>query len=169
MYLIWAIINTAFIILFVALILTLVFKGKKLFDNDYGNLIITFLAIGILGLLNKDAYNPKNEYVFPANEELTGRSVKSHHVVIEDNLTLDIHLTVRFKKDASDELIPSFSRSNTTGFMSGLVWNYKYADIDKLDANTYTYTVVGIINWNLFGIKLYTQEKELTGTFKLNE
>lgn len=169
MYLIWAIINSIFIILFVALVLTLIFKGKELFNNRYGNLTMIFLAIGVLGILNNDSYNPKNEYEFPIQgENLVGSSVKESRILIENNLTFDIHLTVRFRKNTQGDLIPSFSRSRTSGFTSGLVWNYRYTDINKIDSNTYEYTVTGILDWHLFGIKLYGQSKEITGTFSVD-
>lgn len=167
MYLIWTVLNAAFVILFFALVLSLIVKGKKLFENDYGNLILILLAIGVLGILNKDATSPKNEYIFPTNEMLVGRSVKTSHINIEDNLTFDIGLTIRFRKDATGELIPSFSRSHATGYTNGLVWNYNYADIEKLKDNTFSYTVVGTLDWRMYGIKIYTQPKEFKGTFEL--
>jgi len=170
MYLIWTIINSAFIVVFAALVLALIFKGKEIFNNKYGNLILIFLAIGFLGILNKDSYNPKNEYEFPIpGEELVGRTVKSTRIVIEDNLTFDINFTVRFRQNTLGELIPTFSRSNTTGFTNGFVWNYTYADIEKIDVNNFKYTITGILDWNLFSIRIYSQDKEFTGTFSLNQ
>jgi len=169
MYLIWSIINSIFIIVFVALILTLIFKGKEVFNNRYGNLIIIIIVLGVLGILNNNNDNPKNEYVFFDNKELVGRTVEKSRILIEDNVTFDIYLTIRFRKNTSGELVQGFSRSKTTGFTSGFVWNYKYTDVDKLDANTYVYTTVGTLDWHLFGIRIYSQDKEFTGTFSLDQ
>ena len=121
-----------------------------------------------MGILSNDNESPKNEYVFHDSKELVGQSVKQSRILIEDNLTFDIYFTVKFRKNTLDELVPSFSRSNTSGFTSGFEWHYKYADVDKLDANNYVYTVVGTLDWHLFGIGVFSQGKEFTGTFSLD-
>lgn len=169
MYLIWTIINAAFIILFFALVLSFFTKGKQLFDTKYGNVIIVILVIGIIGLINGKVNNSKNEYAFPTNNEFEGRYIKQIRTVIEDNALFDIALLVRLQKNSEGELIPIFSRSRVSGFSSGHEWNYDFAEIDKIDDNTYSYTVFGILDWHLFGIKLYGQPKEITGTFTIEE
>ena len=33
----------------------------------------------------------------------------------------------------------------------------------------YAYTAIGILDWHLFGIRVFSQGKEFTGTFKLKK
>jgi hypothetical protein len=167
MYLIWTIINYAFIILFFALVLALITKGKKLLQNKYGIVTITILFFGFIGLIGDKENTPKNEYVLSTGDEALGRVVKRKRIVVEDNTLFDIRLQIRFCKNASGELIPVFTRSRLNGFVSDYRWNYDYAEITKLSDNSYSYTIYGVLDWYFLDRKLYGQAKEITGEFTL--
>ncbi|WP_420573048.1 hypothetical protein [Kordia sp.] len=169
MYLIWALINTVFVILFFGLVLTLFAKGKHLFNNKYGNAIIVVFVIGVIGMLGaKESKDFENTYILD-HKPIQGHHVKMMHMTIEDNVPFDIYLTVDFKKNDKGALIPSRSRSNLNGFISGYKWQYRYADIDNIDATTFSYEVRGSMYWYLFGIEVYSQSKILKGTFTIDE
>ena len=74
-------------------------------------------------------------------------------------------MLVRFGKNAKGELVPVFTRSRLNGFISDHRWNYDYAEIDKINDTTYSYTVFGVLDWYFLDIKLYGQPKEIVGTF----
>ena len=76
MYLIWTIINYAFIIVFFASILAFITKGKKLFQNKFGILLVTVLFIGFVGIIGDKEDASKNEYVLPVNDKPVGRIAK---------------------------------------------------------------------------------------------
>ncbi|WP_420571370.1 hypothetical protein [Kordia sp.] len=156
MYLIWALINAAFVILFFALVLTLFAKGKQLFNNKYGNGIIVVFVLGVIGLLGAKESDFSNEYI-------KGYPVERMHTTIEDNILFDIHLSVSLKKDDLGTSIPCYSRSDASGFISGHVWEFKHADIDALETGKYSYSVRGLLHWHLFGIKVYSQNKIFEG------
>ena len=169
MYLIWTIINAVFVILFFALALTFITKGKQLFQNKYGNAIIVILILGIISLINARKESPKNEYFYPYTGKLQKSSIKQIRTVIEDNTLFDISLMVRFRKNNEGELVPIYSRSHSSGFISGYRWNFDFAEIERINEKSYSYTVFGKLDWNLFGIRLYGQSKEITGTFTFEE
>ncbi|EDP96404.1 hypothetical protein U8527_09850 [Kordia algicida OT-1] len=165
MYLIWRLINTAFFILFFGLVLTLFTKGKKLFNNQYGNAIIVVFVIGVIGMLGAKERDFKNEYII--NKDIKGHNVRMPSITLEDNIPFDIHLSVGFKKDASGKLIPSYSSSDMSGYLNGHVWEFRYANISRLNEEEFSYMVTGSMHWHLFGIKVYSQSKTFEGTFSI--
>ena len=168
MYLIWFILNASFIILFFALVLTLFSKGKQLFNNKYGNTIIVVFVVGVIGLLNAKEKDFDNNYTH-YQHGLEGRNVKVTSVHIDESFMFDILLTVRFKKDQQNKLRASHSRSDISGLVGGYRWEYRSNDIDRIDNNTFSYEMHGLMHWSLFGINIYTQRKIYKGTFSLEE
>ncbi|AXG68189.1 hypothetical protein KORDIASMS9_00379 [Kordia sp. SMS9] len=168
MYLIWTIINYAFIILFFALILTMIAKYKTLLQKKYSIVIIVILVVGFVGLAGEKENSIRGEYTLPTDDESLGRIVDQKRILIEDNTLFDITMLVRFRKNNDEELIPVFTRSGLNGFTSDHRWNYDYAEIDKLGGNTYSYTVHGVLDWYFLDIKIYEEYKELTGTFTID-
>ena len=168
MHIIWALINTAFAILFFALVLTLFAKGKRLFNNKYGNPIIVVLFLGVMSFMNGKDKEFKNQQSHNGKEIKTNTS-RSHHEYLEQNISLTFHLDVRFKKNEAGKFIPSYSKSSLSGFTSGLQWECKYVDIDSLQDGSFSFIVSGVVHWNLFGIGMYTQPKDFEGKFILQE
>ena len=168
MYIIWSLINAAFGILFFALVLTLFFKGKKLFNNKYGNPIIVIFVIGVLGILNVGDKEFKNQHELYGNDIKTN-TIKSVDIRMAENISQIFHLNTRFKKNEKNEFVPSFCRTDLAGFISGFDWESKSVVINKLDDNSFSYEVNGLMHWSLFGIKFYTQNKDFEGTLILEE
>lgn len=166
MYLIWALINTAFVILFFGLVLTLFTKGKQLFNNKYGNAIILVFVLGVIGMLGAEERDFDNTYLFHAGKDLKGHNIASLHTRVEENLTFTIHLSVSFKKNENDELIASHSKSSMSGFISGYNWESKSVIVNKQEDGTYTYQMSGLMHWHLFGIKVYSKYKTFNGTLE---
>lgn len=46
-------------------------------------------------------------------------------------------------------------------------WKYDFAEINKIDDKTYEYKVFGELHWYFLGLKLFSENKEIRGTFKL--
>ncbi|WP_430410781.1 hypothetical protein [Kordia sp.] len=168
MYIIWSLINAAFVIFFFALVLSLFTKGKKLFNNKYGNPIIIVLVLGVLGIINAKDKELDNTYVL--NGTVTQSDVtKEINTKLEENLSLTFHLSVRFTKDAKGEFVPVSSQSRLDGFISGFQWEYKNIVINKNTDGSFSYEAYGLLHWGLLGIELYTQNKDFEGTFQLEE
>ena len=168
MYLIWFILNASFIILFFALVLTLFSKGKQLFNNKYGNAIIVVFVVGVIGLLNAKEKDFDNSYTH-YQKGLYGHNIKSATVRIDESFMFDISMHVNFRKNQHDQLRPSRSTSHINGLVGGYRWEYRSNDIDRIDNNTFSYEMHGLMHWSLFGINIYTQRKIYKGTFSLDE
>ena len=166
MYLIWALINTAFVILFFGLVLTLFTKGKQLFNNKYGNAIIVVFVLGVIGILGAKERDFDNTYSFHEAKDLKGHNVASRSAKLEETMTTTLHLDVSFKKNENGELVPSRSRSNMSGFISGYEWEHNYTDIDTQENGIYGYEMSGVLHWYLFGIEVYSQHKTFNGTLE---
>jgi len=168
MYIIWSLINAAFVILFFALVLTLLFKGKKLFNNKYGNAIIVILALGVIGILNND--NDLNStYDLTYGKELKYNSSLRKTIRLQENATSTLLASIRLSENDKGQYRPTFTRTMYSGFVGGHEWDLKYVLINSKDDGTYSYDIGGLIHWSLFGIELYTQNKEFKGTFELEE
>lgn len=74
-----------------------------------------------------------------------------------------------FILDDSNEIIPKKVVSKLKGFSYGFDWHLKNAKIIKNDDSTYKYILLGNLDWNLFGLSFYTQEKEFVGTLIVKE
>jgi len=166
MYLLWALLNTAFVILFFGLVLTLFTKGKELFNNKYGNAIIVVFVLGVIGILGANT-DKKENIVIPNDikKQKTHAAVVSKQIHLESHLNFTIHLNMRYTEDANTiTLLRGYSI--TSGFTNGLKWNLKHADVYKDINGTLKYEASGLLYWNLFGINFYTQNKTFTGTLE---
>ncbi|QHI36984.1 hypothetical protein IMCC3317_23550 [Kordia antarctica] len=166
MYLIWALLNTAFVILFFGLALTLFTKGKQLFNNKYGNAIIVVFVLGVITMLGAKERDFSNTRVYHSGKDIKGNNVASRSVKIEETIPFALHFDVSFKKNDKDELVPSSSRSNMSGFTSGYDWQYMNAAINKQENGTFSYDMSGVLHWYLFGIKVYSESKDFTGVLE---
>jgi len=168
MYLIWTLINTAFVILFFGLVLTLFSKGKQLFNNKYGNAIILVFVLGVIGMLNAKELSDTNTYVFKAAKHLKGHNVAMRHAKLEETIPFTLHFNVSFKKNEAGELIPSSSYSGLSGFINGYHWEVTYVDVDPQTDGTHAYEINGVLHWYLFGIKIYSEGETFSGTLDFN-
>jgi len=166
MYLIWALINAAYVIFFFGLVLALFTKGKELFNNKYGNAIIVVFVLGVMGMLGAKEGDFDNTYLFHGAKDIKGHHVKMMSATLEENFPFDILLSVSFKENETGKLVPSSSHANINGFVSGYQWEYKYADIDALENGSFSYKVNGLMHWHLFGINVYSQSKTFSGVLE---
>lgn len=167
MYLIWTLINTALVILFWALVLTLFSKGKKLFDNKYGNAIIVLFVIGVIGMLSFKEIDAKdNRYVSKTKIDQKDRDkIVSVNKRLENNSAFHISLHTRYLEEA-DKVTLLSGYATRSGFTSGFQWKSGAIVINKNKAGEVTYQATGILKWNLLGINIYTESKYYEGTFE---
>ncbi|EDP96508.1 hypothetical protein U8527_10360 [Kordia algicida OT-1] len=170
MYLIWALINTALIILFWALVLTLFSKGKQLFNNKYGNAIIVIFVLGVIGMLSfKEIDIKDNRYVSDMKIENKDRDkIVSRDVRLEDNGIFHISLHTRYLEEA-DKVTLLHGHATRSGFVTGFQWKFGSMVINKNKNGEVTYQVSGSLRWNLLGFNIYTESKYFEGTFTVAE
>ena len=163
MYLIWTLINAAFVILFFALVLTLFVKGKQLFNNKYGNAVIFVFVLGVIGILGAKKNDFDNTYPLYDAKDIKGNNVLSMNTHVYETIPFKIHLNVSFKKNDAGELVANLSRSTMTGVICGYDWEYRSVIINKQEDGTFHYEMSGSIHWYLFGIKVYTESNIFSG------
>lgn len=169
MYIIWSLINAAFVILFFALVLTLFTKGKKLFNNRYGNPIIIILILGVFGILSSKNKEFENTHVFSYDKEIKTTSGTHKTIRLEENTASTLLADIRLKENNQGELVPIYVMTMYNGFVGGHEWELMSATINSNDDGTFTYDFSGLTHWSLFGIGLYTQNKDFKGKFELEE
>ncbi|WP_298424318.1 hypothetical protein [uncultured Kordia sp.] len=126
------------------------------------------MVLGVLGIINAKDNEYNNTYALYGNDIET-KNTRSVDLRMDDSLSLIFHLDIRLKQNSKGALIPSYSSSSLSGFISGFEWEYKYVDIDENTDGTFSYEANGLLYWKLFGIKFYTQNKDFKGTFELQE
>ena len=78
-------------------------------------------------------------------------------------MTFDINMLVIYSID-KNEFIPIESNSFLTGFVNGFEWEFTKIETNNYKQNEKSKFIVnGILNWNLFGIKVFSQEKTFQG------
>ena len=89
--------------------------------------------------------------------------------MLEDNLTFDINMYVTYSRD-KDVFIPTSSYSNLTGFVMGYKWVYESITTDKYKLGEETkFDVMGILEWHLLGVKIYSEGKTFSGVIEANK
>ena len=84
-------------------------------------------------------------------------------VILEDNLSSKIRLSILLGKKNDDQIIIKANCSRD-GFISGTNWIVKNVYVEKqLDKNYCNYTVSGIMEWKILGINLYDELKNFEG------
>lgn len=165
-HLIWSIINGMIVIYFLYLIFGFIAKGKKIFKPRFKVISIFIMTIGIVQIISASNLE-KNSNRITINEDYNKNSnSKIKQVVLEDNLTFDINLLVKYSID-QNEYIPIESNSFLTGLVSGYVWEFNSINMNNYNSNKKPEFIAnGILKWNLFGITVYSESKTFNGTIQ---
>lgn len=166
--LIWGILNISLLIYF----FVICFKVIKLIRKNLGLLATLIFAFGILSFVSKPN-NEKEVKQFKiidqtkiTDEEKISDHIFNEEIIIEDKLITKIHASITFKEYNQEfRLLNAYTYRN--GFVSGIDWEAKEIDIDKINSNTYKYTISGKKDWNLLGIQIFSELKDYKGFLKL--
>lgn len=162
-HLIWSILNIIIALYFLYLIVGFIAKGKQIFKPQFKVISIFIMLIGIVQIIS--ASNPEkstNRITINDNYNKNNNS-KLKKVTLEDNLTFDINMLVKYSVE-KNEFIPIESNSFLTGFVSGYVWEFKTIQTNNYKPNEKgEFIAHGIFNWSLFGIKVYSESKTFSG------
>jgi len=162
-HLIWSTINGIIVIYFFYLIFGFIRKGKKIFNPQFKIASILIMIIGIVQIISAaTSEKSSNRITITNNYDKTNNS-KVEKITLEDNLTLDINMLVSYSIE-QNEFIPIESNSFLTGFVSGFVWEFTSIETNNYKQNeSAEFIASGILKWNLFGIKVYSQGKTFRG------
>ena len=166
--LIWGILNISLLIYF----FVICFKVIKLIRKNLGLLATLIFAFGILSFVSKPnkekeikKFEILDETKITDEEKISGH-IFDENIIIEDKLTTKIRASITFK-EYNQEFRLLNAHANMNGFVSGIDWEAKEIDIDKINSNTYKYNITGKKDWNLLGIRIFTELKDYKGIFKL--
>lgn len=165
-HLIWSIINGMIVLYFLYLIVGFIAKGKRIFKPQFKVVSIFVMVIGIIQIISA-SNSEKNTNRITINDDYNKKNnSKIKKVTLEDNLTFDINMHVKYSVD-KNEFIPIESNSFLTGFVSGYVWEFKSMQTNNYKPNEKSeYIADGILKWNLFGITVYSESKTFVGIIK---
>ncbi|NRD22374.1 hypothetical protein HNV10_03920 [Winogradskyella litoriviva] len=165
-HLLWSIINLIIVFYFLYLIVGFIRKGKRIFNPKFKVVSIFVMVIGIVQVISAaNSYKKTNRITITNNNNKKNNS-KVEKVTLEDNLTFDINMLVKYSFE-QNELIPIESNSFLTGFVSGYDWKFTSIKTNNYKPNGKAeFTANGILKWNLFGITVYNESKTFNGTIE---
>ena len=165
-HLIWSIINGMIVIYFLYLIVGFIAEGKRIFKPQFKVVSIFIMIIGIVQIISA-SNSEKNANRITITEDYNKKNnSKIKQVVLEENLTFDINMLVKYSID-QNEYIPIESNSFLTGLVSGYVWEFNSIDTNNFEPNKKSEFIAnGVLKWNLFGITVYSESKTFNGTIE---
>lgn len=164
LHLIWSITNGIIILYFLFLVIGFIVKGKKIFKSQSKFVSIAIMVIGIVQIISA-ANSEKSTNRITITEDYNNKNNSEiKKVTLEDNLTFDINMLVKYSVDQND-FIPIESNSCLTGLISGFVWQFESIQTNNYRPNEKTeFIAEGILKWNLFGISVFNESKIFSGT-----
>jgi len=165
-HLLWSIINLIIVFYFLYLLVGFIRKGKQIFNPKFKVVSIFVLVIGIVQVVSAVNTERKTNRITISNDYNEKNFSKVEKVTLENNLTFDINMHVKYSIEQT-ELIPIESNSFLTGFVSGYEWEFT-----SIETNNYKpsekveFTANGVLKWNLFGITVYNESKTFSGIIK---
>ncbi|GAA4242200.1 hypothetical protein [Winogradskyella damuponensis] len=165
-YLFWTVLNGIIFFYFLYLIFGFIAIGKRIFRPQFKIVSITIMFIGIIQIISASNKEEKNNMIV-INEKINGNyNSMSKTIKLEDNLTMDIVLLIKYTADG-DSFMPTASHSVLTGFVGSYIWEFNSIQTSNLNPNEQAeYSVNGILKWNLFGINVYSESKSFSGIIK---
>ena len=167
----WGILNLAILIYFIIIC----FKIIKIVYENLGRIATLIFVIGLMSFISKPnddenkvkSFDLQNENKEVISNNFTG-DISSKKIVLEENLTTKIEFYIQYgEKNGENKLLNAQTSRN--GFVSGIDWKTKSIEIEKINNNSCKYNVIGLKDWKIFGIKIYTELKVFDGTFELKK
>ena len=165
-HLIWSIINGIIVLYFLYLIIGLLIKGKRIFKPQFKVVSICITVIGIVQIISASNTEKTTNRITITNDYIKQNNSKIKNITLEDNLTFDINMLVKYSIE-QNEIVPIESNSFLTGIVSGYVWEFNSIEISNFKKNEKSeYIANGILKWNLFGITVLNEAKTFSGTIE---
>ncbi|MEL7219775.1 MAG: hypothetical protein AAGJ93_00570 [Bacteroidota bacterium] len=162
-HLIWSTINGIVILYFLYLLIGFIVKGKSIFKKPFKAFTVFMMVIGIIQIISISTAPKDVNRITIRDNYNENNSSKIKEVVLEDNLTFIINMTIKYSID-QNEYTPIESWSGLSGLVMGYVWDFKSINTDAFFANEKAnFTAKGTLKWKLFGITVYTEPKTFKG------
>tara|TARA_B100000795_G_scaffold264809_1_gene245794 strand:+ start:993 stop:1496 length:504 start_codon:yes stop_codon:yes gene_type:complete len=165
-HLLWSIINLIIVFYFLYLIVGFIRKGKRVFNPKFKVVSIFVMVIGIVQVVSAVNSEGETNRITITNNYNKKNFSKVEKVKLEDNLTFDINMHIKYSIE-QNEFIPLESNSFLTGFVSGYEWKFTSIETNNYKQSEKTeFTANGVLKWNLFGITIYNESKTFSGIIK---
>ncbi|MFD2516441.1 hypothetical protein [Salinimicrobium flavum] len=161
-YLLWSLLNVLVILYFVFLLIGFIAIGRKIFGRKLRLVSVSIMVLGLVNIIAAAGPEENNPETFVT--DVYGQNETEYkRILLEDNLSLDIDLTVTYLIE-NGELIPVQKRSILTGFLPGFEWDLISVSTSEIkEDGQVDYAAEGVLKWNLFGINIYSQAKWFRG------
>jgi hypothetical protein len=173
LYLIWGLLNIGIFVYF----LSVCFRAIKLVRQEIGLFAAIVFVIGFLSFCSqpKDQEKSANSMsskigTFTSEDSLNCNPSFSYRLRLESNLISEYDLIIDYQKDSTEENVPISAYTKTKGFTAGTEWKEESVIVNKNnDNNKFSYSVLGVVDWNFLGQTVYTQPKTFTGTISIDK
>ncbi|GAB3270578.1 hypothetical protein GCM10027347_41350 [Larkinella harenae] len=167
LYTLWSLFNLVALFFF----LFLCFRATKLLREKKGIWAAAFFVFGLFSIAGTTTYQKPakkrsqvKQWTFASSDSLTFSSLQFAHRTIAENGFFDIGLVVDYgTENHSHQPIAVSATSSSSGLVSGHRWEPISIVVNATENEEFTYTVTGLIHWNLLGIKLYSDLKQYEG------
>ena len=172
LYLIWTLLNSAIAVYFIILC----FQAARLLKERVGLYAVVIFTLGLLSFAansgkKSDSFseNPEvKKWTFVPRDSVVPGGLQFAHARIDKTWISEIGLTVLYgAKKSSNQIVPVEATSVWSGFVSGYDWKPTSISVHATTGQEYAYTVIGILQWKLLGIPLYSQPKTYEGFLEL--
>lgn len=160
-HLIWSILNLLLLVYFLYLIIGFIAKGKKVFKTRFKIISIAIMSIGVVQLISASITEKNTNKITIVKDYKSKHNTKLEQVVLKDNLTFNIEMTVEYVLD-QEKYIPIESSTYLTGLISGYTWEFESFITENDESNVKPeYIVHGTLKWNILGIPVYSESKTI--------
>jgi hypothetical protein len=175
LYLLWGLINIGLFLFFIILC----FQATKLVRERVGMFAAFVFVIGLLSFVGHSEKDDNNEkrtsdnrkWKFVSEDSVEASISRPLSIDLEDNLVSTKNLSVSYGKSKSQQRnTPIDAYSSTEGFVSGTKWKPVLISVTPTADNTrFQYVVVGVVEWKLLALTIYSQSKTYEGTFVIEK
>ena len=142
-------------------------KITKLIKEKLGLFASLIFIVFIISFLKESSEEKFHEKTTELNNEVKYTNSKSK--ILEDKLVTKIETRISYGKNNRKDTLYITSKTNRYGFIIGTDWKSHYSSVKEMEnsKNTYEYNVLGTLEWNILGIRVYKEIKEFNGILKL--
>jgi hypothetical protein len=167
-YLLWSLLNIGLTIFF----LFICFKATKPIKEKIGVFGAVVFVLALFSFMTGPNKNDpersqaKKWTFYPEDSTLFNKHFS--YEVIDENLGFALNIGISFFEQPSTKtIVAAEGHSIMTGITSGYTWRPAMISVNPTNVSgQFLYTVHGTLEWQLLGIKLYSQPKDLSGTIK---
>lgn len=175
LYVLWSILNIGLFIYFVFLCI----KAIKYIRNAHGlgNAIFFLCALFLPTIFSvfriqspdKSSTQDEKSFFFTDEKMIIPNSTRSTKASLYKTPISRYDLAIILGANKStNEIVPVLSYVRSVGFLGGTIWKTRNISVNrKREIDSFKYTVEGAIEWQFWGIPLWSEKKYFEGSVKV--